>query len=273
MDTLTGSIERITYYNPENGYTVLRLRPEHVRGIQGLSREGLATVVGNLPELNPGEHLQIKGHWTNHPKHGTQFNAEICEQATPVTATGIRRYLGSGLVKGIGPEMAGRITAMFGEKTLDIIEDHPEKLLKVPGIGPARAKRISEAFQEQKSIRDVMLFLQTHGVSPTYAFKIFKRYGRAAIEVVTRNPYRLATEIRGVGFRSADKIAGSLGVDLRSPLRAQAGILYVLDMIQSEGHVYYPRSKLLDKSKERSASIFKSSEALWKSYDGHGTSP
>ena len=146
--------------------------------------------------------------------------------------------------------MARRITTVFGERTLDVIEKHPKELRQVPGIGPMRAEKISDAFQEQKSIRDVMLFLQTHGVSPAYAFKIFKKYGKTAIQVVSNNPYCLATAIRGIGFKSADRIAGSLGIDMRSPLRARAGILYVLDVVQSEGHVYYPRLVLLEKARE-----------------------
>jgi exodeoxyribonuclease V alpha subunit len=183
-------------------------------------------------------------------KFGEQFRFEVAETRVPSSVQGIEKYLASNLIKGIGPEMARRITAKFGEKTLEIIENKPEQLKKVPGIGPKRAEMISEAFVEQKSIRDVMLFLQTHGVSPTYAYKIFRKYGNRAIGTVSGNPYVLATDIRGIGFRSADKIAGSLGIDMRSPLRAAAGILHVLDLVQSEGHVYYPLKNLLQKVRE-----------------------
>ena len=151
MDTLSGSVERITYYNPENGYTVVRLRPDrHMgrtgRGIPGLSRDGLSTIVGNLPELNPGEHLEVKGRWVNHPKHGYQFNVEVCMQSLPATLTGIQRYLGSGLVKGIGPRLAERIVAHYGTETLDIIEEHPERLREVPDIGPKRTRKFAQAW-------------------------------------------------------------------------------------------------------------------------------
>ncbi len=150
MDTLTGSIERITFYNPENGYTVLRLRPEVGKRLPGTSRDGLVTVVGSLPELQPGEHLRLSGLWDTHPKHGTQFKAEICEQALPASLAGMENYLGSGLIKGIGPKMAERIVAHFKETAFEVIETSPERLLEVPGVGLDRAGKITRAWQEQK---------------------------------------------------------------------------------------------------------------------------
>jgi exodeoxyribonuclease V alpha subunit len=207
------------------------------------------TVVGALVRPKPGETLILQGNWEFDRKFGEQFRFSSAETRVPSTAAGIEKYLSSSLVKGIGPEMARRIVGAFGEQTLDIIEQHPEKLKEVPGVGQGRANAISEAFKDQQNIRDVMVFLQTHGVSTTYAFKIFKKYGKSAIEVVTANPYRLASDIRGIGFKSADRIAGSLGIDMRSPMRAQAGILHVLDERQSEGHVYYPRPGLLEKAR------------------------
>jgi len=239
---LEGVLDRVVFTSDTGDFMVAKLA---VRG----RREPVA-VVGNLPRPRAGETLILEGAWEMDKKFGEQFRFQKAETRAPSTISGIEKYLSSSLVKGIGPEMARRITAVFGEKTLDVIENNPGELLKVPGIGRGRANTISKAFEDQKNIRDVMLFLQTHGVSPTYAFKIFKKYGKQSIEAVSGNPYRLAIDIRGVGFRSADRIAGSLGVDMRSPLRAQAGILHVLDDVQSEGHVYYPQSRLLEKARE-----------------------
>lgn len=240
--TLEGVLDRLVFASDSGDFIVARL---HVGG-----RKEPVTIVGPLPRPHPGETLELTGEWEFDKKFGEQFRFHAAHAKAPSTVRGIEKYLSSTLIKGIGPEMARRMTAMFGEKTLDVIENSPEKMRKVPGIGPVRAQKISEAFREQKSIRDVMLFLQTHGVSPTYAFKIYKRYKERAIEVVSENPYCLATDIRGIGFRSADKIAGALGIDMRSPLRARAGILHVLDTMQSEGHVYYPRESLLEKARE-----------------------
>lgn len=240
--TLEGILDRLVYSGEAGDFIVARLL---VRG-----RREPVTVVGHLPQPRPGETLILQGQWEVNKRFGEQFRFRHAETRGPSTVAGIEKYLSSSLVKGIGPEMARRITSVFGEKTLDVIEHTPDKLLDVPGIGPTRVKKIAEAFEEHKNIREVMLFLQTHGVSSTYGIKIFKRFGKAAIDLVTANPYRLATEIRGVGFKSADRIAGSLGIDMRSPLRAQAGILYVLEIAQAEGHVYYPRTQLIEKARE-----------------------
>lgn len=243
-DTLTGSVERITYYNPENGYTVLRLRPDRVRGIPGLSREGLATIVGNLPELSPGEHLKLTGTWINHPKHGLQFSPEICVQTLPATAAGIQRYLGSNLIKGIGPRLAERIVAHFGRETLDIIEEQPGRLREVPDIGPKRTAKISQAWAQQRQVKEIMLFLHSHGVSTNLAVKIYKTYGDAALETVQANPYQLSRDIYGVGFKTADKIAQDLGLAPDHPSRVEAGLIYALNEMSNEGHVYAPREVL-----------------------------
>ncbi len=244
MDTLSGSLERLTYYNPENGYTVLRLRPDRPRGIPDLSREGLATVVGNLPELNPGEHLTLKGRWINHPKHGAQFNAEICEQTLPATVTGIKRYLGSGLVKGVGPGLADRIVNYFGAETLDIIEEQPQRLREVPDIGPKRTKKIAQAWEEQRQVKEIMLFLHSHGISTNLAVKIYKTYGDESLATVQANPYQLARDIYGVGFKTADKIAQDLGLPHDHPSRVEAGIVYALNEMSGDGHVYAPQDEL-----------------------------
>lgn len=242
LTTLEGVLDRLVFANDANDFVVATLI---VRG-----RREPVTAVGNLPKPHPGETLVLQGEWVFDKKFGEQFRFRTAYARAPSTVKGIEKYLSSSLIKGIGPEMARRITAVFGEQTLDVIEEEPDKLRKVPGIGPVRAQKISEAFREQKSIREVMLFLQTHGVTPAYAYKIYRKYGNNAIEAVTQNPYSLATDIRGIGFRSADKIAGSLGIDMRSPLRARAGILHTLDAMQSEGHVYYPRPNLLEKAAE-----------------------
>lgn len=240
LQTMEGVLERVVFASENSEFIVARLS---VKG-----RREPVTVVGSLPQPHPGETLILKGDWVYDAKFGEQFRFESADTRAPSSVEGIEKYLASSLVKGIGPEMARRITARFGEETLDIIEQKPKRLLEVPGIGKGRAEKISEAFRDQKRIRDVMLFLSTHGVSPAYAAKIYKRYREAAIDVVKANPYRLAADIQGIGFQSADKIAGSLGIDARSPLRAQAGILHALDALQSEGHVFYPVNELLDKA-------------------------
>ena len=252
MDNLSGSVERITFYNPENGYTVLRLRPE-VRGRQhlpGLSFDGLVTVVGNLPELTPGEHLRIQGVWDNHPKHGKQFKAEVCEQVLPSTVAGMESYLGSGMVKGIGPKLAERIVGHFREATFEIIEKQPERLLEVPGIGQDRTGKIMAAWQEQKQVKEIMLFLHSHGVSTNLAVKIYKTYGDSALAIVQENPYQLERDIYGVGFKTADRIAQALGLAPDHPSRIEAGIVFALNEMVNDGHVYAPREMLVERATE-----------------------
>ena len=236
--TIEGILERIVYFNEETNFTVARLQV-------GRSQD-LVTIVGNIPCPNPGETLRLKGEWTVDAKFGRQFRVESCLSVLPATITGIEKYLGSGLVKGIGPIMAKRVVAMFGLETLDIIEEIPEKLLEVEGIGPIRAERINKAWQEQKEVREVMVFLQGHGVSSTYAVKIYKAYGDKAVSVVRENPYRLALDISGIGFKTADRIARNMGIDPGSQIRAEAGIIHVLSELVDDGHVYYPYDKLMD---------------------------
>jgi exodeoxyribonuclease V alpha subunit len=244
MDTLTGSVERLTFYNPENGYSVVRLKPERGR-MPGMGPDGLVTVTGNLPELSPGEHLRLQGKWTNHPKHGLQFQVEICEQILPATVAGIRRYLGSGLVRGIGPRLAERIVAHFGERTLQVIESQPELLLQVPDIGPKRSGQIAAAWEEQKQVKEIMLFLHSYGVSTNLATKIYKQYGDRALEIVQADPYQLARDIYGVGFKTADRIAQALGLPVDHPKRIEAGLIYALNQATDEGHVYLPEQELI----------------------------
>ncbi|MGM0428663.1 MAG: SF1B family DNA helicase RecD2, partial [Thermodesulfobacteriota bacterium] len=195
----------------------------------------------------PGEIIKMRGEWTNHPRYGEQFKIIHYKTSVPASVFGIQKYLGSGLIKGIGPVMAKRITKQFGKKTLDIIEEEIERLAEVEGIGEKRIRMIAQAWEAQKEIREVMLFLQSHGVSSGYATKIFKQYGDRSIQVVKENPYRLATDIFGIGFVTADRIAEKLGFDKHSELRAEAGILYVLNQLSDDGHVYYPYEPLIDK--------------------------
>ncbi len=239
---IQGQIERITYVNDENNYTIAKLR------LPG--RRDPVTVLGTFPALNPGEELKLLGEWTHHPKFGEQFKVIKYETVTPATARGIEKYLGSGLIKGIGPVMAKRIVKKFGVKALDIIETDIESLSEVPGIGPARIEMIRMAWADQKEISQVMIFLQDYGVSTTYATKIYKQYGKESINIVTNNPYRLATDIFGIGFLTADRIAGEIGVPKDSPLRAEAGVLYSLNELSNEGHVYYPYESLVDKCRD-----------------------
>jgi exodeoxyribonuclease V alpha subunit len=247
MEKLTGSVERITYYNPENGYSVIRLQPDELV-ITGAARGDLATVVGNLPELNPGEQLRLTGSWKNHPKHGYQFQVETCEQVEPATVEGMRRYLGSGMIKGIGPRLAERIVDQFGEQALEVIENEPQRLLEVPDIGPKRSGAIASAWQEQRQVKDIMLFLHSHQISSNLAVKIYKEYGDQSLLVVQSDPYRMARDIYGVGFKTADRIAQSLGLPYDHSSRVEAGLVYTLNGMVDEGHVYVPRDVLAEKS-------------------------
>lgn len=249
METLTGSVERITYYNPENGYSVLRLSPSS-KLAAGINREGLVTVVGNLPKIAAGEYLTLQGKWVTHPKHGQQFQAQKCEESLPATAAGIRRYLGSGLIKGIGPHLAERIVSHFGAATLDVIEQSPDRLREVTDIGPKRCLLIAEAWEEQKQMKEIMLFLHSHDISTNLAVKIYKHYGDDALSVVQNDPYRLAQDIYGVGFKTADRIAQDLGLPVDHPSRIEAGVLYALNQFTNDGNVYAVRQDLVNRAQK-----------------------
>lgn len=242
LTELSAQIERITYTNPENGYTVARVK------VYG--RSELVTIVGNLADPSPGEILWMRGEWSQHPKFGEQFKVVHYETRMPATAYGIQKYLGSGLIKGVGPVTAKRIVKQFGTKTLDIIENAVERLAEVDGIGAKRIRMIRDAWAQQKEIRDVMLFLQSHGVSAAYATKIFKHYGDQSIQVVQANPYRLAMDIYGVGFITADTIAAKLGFEKNAPVRLQAGVIHVLHQLSEDGHVYSPYEELIARAME-----------------------
>lgn len=234
-----GQIEKITYFNEENNYTVAKMR------VQG--RGDLVTIVGTVFSVTPGEILRLKGRFRNHPRYGEQFMVASYESVLPATVKGIERYLGSGMIKGIGPVMAKRLVSTFSEETLSIIDHTPERLSEVAGIGEKRIEMIRKAWEDQKEIRDVMIFLQGHGISPAYAVKIYRQYGRDSIQVVRDNPYRLAMDVFGIGFVIADRIAERLGIPKDSRARIEAGILYVLQGLADDGHVYYPYGELTTK--------------------------
>lgn len=241
---ISGSVERITFYNEENGYTVLRLQPD-VRGMLPYAHgKQLVTVVGNLPEVNPGEWLKLTGQWLNHAKHGRQFQVELCEQSVPASVEGIKRYLGSGMVRGVGKVMAERIVNRFGADTLTIIDENPQRLGEVLGIGRKRVDSIIKAWEEQRAIKDVMIFLQGHGIFTHLAVKIYKQYGDESLAVVQTTPYRLVQDIHGIGFKTADKIAQALGLAADDPARIEAGIHYTLSKMADDGHVYAPQDEL-----------------------------
>ncbi|MEU6948973.1 ATP-dependent RecD-like DNA helicase [Streptomyces sp. NPDC046316] len=233
-----GVLERITYANEESGYTVARVDT-------GRGGGDLLTVVGALLGAQPGESLRMQGRWGSHPQYGKQFTVENYTTVLPATVQGIRRYLGSGLVKGIGPVFADRITQHFGVDTLDILEASPARLIEVPGLGPKRTKNITAAWEEQKAIKEVMVFLQGVGVSTSIAVRIYKKYGDASISVVKNQPYRLAADVWGIGFLTADKIAQAVGIPHDSPDRVKAGLQYALSQSTDQGHCFLPEEQLI----------------------------
>jgi exodeoxyribonuclease V alpha subunit len=235
--TLEGVLERITFQNDENGYTVAKILPK--------GKIQPVTVVGALAGVQIGESLVLSGIWTNHHQYGRQFEARSYTVRYPATLEGIRKYLGSGLIKGIGPVTARKIVDFFGLKTLDMLDKSPEKILEVPGIGPSKADLIGRAWIEQQQIKEVMLFLQSNGVSASLAIKIYKQYGDKSIQIVRETPYRLARDIFGVGFKTADQIARKMGLAMDSPERIQTGLLYALGNLSNEGHCFATSEQLL----------------------------
>lgn len=242
MEHLRCVVERITYQNAENGYTVLKCAVKNYND--------LITVVGTMPDTHVGSVLSLEGFWKMDVKYGRQFSVEHFEETLPATVYGIEKYLGSGLVKGVGPKFAKRIVEKFGKDTLDVIEECPDELLKVPGIGNVRVNRIKKSWQEQKEIKNIMLFLQSHEVSTSHATKIFKTYGSESIEIVKENPYRLADDIWGIGFKTADSIAQKMGFDKGKFVRLRSGIFYTLNKLAENGHCYANRRQLIEKAKE-----------------------
>ncbi|MFF9867969.1 MULTISPECIES: ATP-dependent RecD-like DNA helicase [unclassified Streptomyces] len=233
-----GVLERITYANEENGYTVARVDT-------GRGAGELLTVVGSLLGAQPGESLRMEGRWGSHPQYGRQFTVENYTTVLPATVQGIRRYLGSGLIKGIGPRIAERIVDHFGVETLDVIEQEPQRLIEVPGLGPKRTRLIGAAWEEQKAIKEVMVFLQGVGVSTSIAVRIYKKYEDASISVVKNQPYRLAADVWGIGFLTADRIAQAVGIPHDSPERVKAGLRYALSQSSDQGHCFLPEEQLI----------------------------
>ena len=242
VESIAGLVERVTYHNAENGFCVLRV---NVKG-----HKDLVTIVGNLPMIAGGEHVQATGSWIHDRQHGSQFKAQFLKSTPPSSLEGIEKYLGSGMIKGIGPVYAKKLVTKFGENVFQIIENNPEKLRRLTGIGENRAKQISKGWAEQRVIRDIMLFLHSHKISTTRAVRIYKTYGVRSIEVITQDPYRLARDIRGLGFVSADTIAQQIGIEKTSLLRARAGITYALTKAMDNGHCGLPQEQLLSSCQE-----------------------
>ncbi|SIO32330.1 SF1B family DNA helicase RecD2 [Halodesulfovibrio marinisediminis] len=239
--SLDGTLERIVFHNEENGYSVLRFKT---------TAGDNYTVVGNMADPQVGSSLKLTGEWVENAKFGRQFKMLTYETSLPAGVVGIRHYLASGLIKGVGPKTAERIVDAFGEDTFAILDNEPERLSTVKGIGKRTAKGIQEAWSEHRGIRDLIMFLQPHGVSTAYAVRIYKFYGKHALSVVQENPYRLAMDINGIGFVTADTIAQKIGFDVDSPLRAEAGTLYMLTKTSDEGHVYFPLDALVTKTSD-----------------------
>ncbi|MDE2831511.1 MAG: ATP-dependent RecD-like DNA helicase [Gemmatimonadota bacterium] len=247
MAQLRGIVDRITFQNEENGYTVARLQ---VEGSTAYNNR-LATIVGEMLSINPGETVILKGEWTTHKQYGAQFKIESYQTVHPSTVEGMRRYLGSGLIKGIGPVTAKRIVDHFGKEALDVIEREPKRLVEVEGLGAKRAEWIIQAWEDQREIHNVMLFLQSHEVGTGYAVKIWKRYGPEAVELIRENPYRLSVDVWGIGFLTADRIAQKMGIPAHSDRRIQAGLLHVLnEAADKEGHVFLPEDALIESCAE-----------------------
>jgi exodeoxyribonuclease V alpha subunit len=241
-EAVAGQVERVTYHNPENGFCVLRVK---IRG-----RRETDTVVGHAATIAAGEFIQATGSWVNDREHGLQFRASFLRTAPPTTSKGIERYLASGMIRGIGPVYAAKLVETFGERVFDVIEQEPERLRAVAGIGPVRAARIVTGWAEQRAIREIMVFLHDYGVGTTRAVRIFKTYGADAIRVISENPYRLARDIRGIGFLSADTIAARLGIEKTALIRARAGISYALAEATDEGHCGLPFGMLVEKAEK-----------------------
>lgn len=239
---LRGVVERITYQNPENGYTVLKCAVKNYND--------LVTVIGNLLDVNVGSVLLIDGNWKVDSKYGRQFVAESWEETLPATVFGIEKYLGSGLIKGVGPKFAKRIVGLFGTDTMDVIECDISRLKEVEGIGEKRIRQIHESWERQKEIKNVMLFLQDHGVSTSFAAKIYRQYGNDSIAKVKENPFRLADDIWGIGFKTADSIAEKLGIGKEAFVRLRSGIMYTLSSLADEGHVYAYKGQLIKRATE-----------------------
>lgn len=242
MDQIYGYIERISFQNPENGYTIAKLKTP--------SKKDLICIVGLLPTIQPGETIRCFGEWKQHLIHGYQFTVDNYKTEAPSDVVGITKYLGSGLVKGIGPVYAKRIVEKFGANTLNIIDNSPDDLNEISGLGKKRIERIKICWVDQRTIREIIIFLQSNGVSPSYAQKIFKTYGTKSIEKIKDNPFSLAKDIFGIGFKTADDIAQKMGIEKNAPQRIDSGVEYVLSELSSDGHVCYPIEEFLGEAEK-----------------------
>ncbi|HEY0032015.1 MAG TPA: ATP-dependent RecD-like DNA helicase, partial [Devosia sp.] len=241
-DVLAGLVERVTFHNEDSGFCVLRVK---VRG-----QRDMVTVVGHAATIAPGEFIQGSGEWTNDRQHGLQFRAKFLKAMPPTTLEGIEKYLGSGMIRGIGPVYAKRLLGAFGEHVFDVIEAEPERLREVTGIGPRRADRIIAGWADQRAIREIMIFLHANGVGTSRAVRIYKTYGADAVQLISENPYRLARDIRGIGFKTADAIAAKLGIEKTAMVRVRAGISHALTEAMDDGHCGLPRDDLLPLASE-----------------------
>jgi len=241
-EPLSGLVERVTFHSPDTGFCVLRVK---VRG----HRE-LVSVLGSAASVQPGEFIQCSGRWDNHRDHGMQFRTTFLKVLPPSSIDGIEKYLGSGMIRGIGPHFAKTLVKAFGEDVFDVIENEPDRLLKLNGLGPKRVERITSGWADQKAIREIMVFLQSHGVGTSRAVRIYKTYGADAIPLVSENPYRLARDIKGIGFLTADQIAEKIGIEKTAMIRARAGISYTLTEAVTEGHCGLPEDDLLPKAEQ-----------------------
>ena len=239
-ENLAGLVERVTFHNEDSGFCVLRVK---ARG-----QRDLVTVIGHAATIGAGEFVQASGRWVNDRTHGVQFRADFLRSAPPTTAEGIEKYLASGMIKGIGPIYARKLVKAFREQVFDVIGQTPARLKEVDGIGPKRAESIVAAWADQKAIREIMIFLHSHGVGTSRAVRIFKTYGADAIRTISENPYRLARDIRGIGFKSADLIAEKLGIEKTARIRARAGVGYALTEAMDEGHCGLPLAQLVPMS-------------------------
>lgn len=237
-DSIRGTLQRITYFNPENNYTIARLTPE--------GSDGIVTVVGTLVGAVVGDSLELRGEWKNHPQYGRQMEVESFRPILPASVKGLEKYLGSGLIKGIGAKYAKRMVEKFGVGIVEILDNEPERVREVEGIGAKRAGQIAGAWKKQRSIRDLMVFLQEHDIPLTHAARLYRRYGERATLIVRNNPYQLALDITGIGFRTADAMAGRLGIDKDAPTRIEAGILHALEQASDKGHCFLPYEELIE---------------------------
>lgn len=242
MEKLRGVVERITYENEDTGYSVIKIKSK--------GYIDLITVVGSMATVNVGSVVTLKGLWVSNPKYGRQFEVKEWEESLPASIYGIEKYLGSGLIKGIGPVYAKKIVNLFKEETMNIIEENPDKIIEVPGIGKKRVEMIKKAWQDQKEVKNIMIFLQSYGVSTSFGSRIYKVYGNDSVEVMKENPYKLADDVYGIGFKTADALAAKLGIDRESFKRCRAGIFYTLSHLSEEGHCYATSEQLVEKCVE-----------------------